>query len=156
MIPTGPGRSRILWCMLMPNSSIPAPVKWMQALTPKWLQHLGLTPQVLDGDTGLLHGQVRTYFGVHTGLEWILLISLFRGCIAMTLQWGMCNACSLDLCMSSTELIGRMQNLWIWKEYFLCEMRAIDLRFLASDTETFDITFESSLFCVLQTGSGCG
>ena len=89
MIPTGPGRSRILWCMLMPDSSIPAPVKWMQALTPKWLQHLGLTPQVLDGDTGLLHGQVRTYFGVHTGLEWILLISLFRACIAMTLRWGM-------------------------------------------------------------------
>ncbi|EIE25056.1 hypothetical protein COCSUDRAFT_46572 [Coccomyxa subellipsoidea C-169] len=57
MIPTGPGRSKILWCMLLPTSSMPAPAKLMQRLTPKWLQHISITPQVLDGDTGLLHGQ---------------------------------------------------------------------------------------------------
>lgn len=57
MIPTAPGRSRILWSMIMPRSSVPGIAVLMQRLTPKWLQHLSVTPSVLDGDTGLLHGQ---------------------------------------------------------------------------------------------------
>jgi hypothetical protein len=57
-VPLGPARSRLLWSMVMPPSSIPWPFKVMLSLIPRWHAHLFNLAKVLDGDSALLHAQV--------------------------------------------------------------------------------------------------
>ena len=56
-VPTSPGRCRVLFSMLMPKSAIPAPLRALFSMLPRWAKHIGTVNRVLDGDSMLLHAQ---------------------------------------------------------------------------------------------------
>lgn len=58
VIPTAPGRSRLLWSFVMPRSSISGLFGLIFMAQPRWASHLFGTNRVLDGDSALLHAQV--------------------------------------------------------------------------------------------------
>lgn len=58
VIPTAPGRSRLLWSFVMPRSSISGLIGLIFMAQPRWVSHLFGTNRVLDGDSALLHAQV--------------------------------------------------------------------------------------------------
>ncbi|BDA41303.1 Protein TIC 55, chloroplastic [Coccomyxa sp. Obi] len=59
VIPTAPGRSRLLWSFVMPRSSMSGMGLFglIFMAQPRWLAHLFGTNRVLDGDSALLHAQ---------------------------------------------------------------------------------------------------
>ncbi|CAL8461973.1 g1504 [Coccomyxa elongata] len=57
VIPTAPGRSRLLWSWVMPRSSLPVLFWLMFKVERRWAAHLFDTNRVLDGDSALLHAQ---------------------------------------------------------------------------------------------------
>ena len=56
-VPTSPGRCRVLFSILYPKDAIPAHLRALFALMPRWAKHLQTTNRVLDGDSMLLHAQ---------------------------------------------------------------------------------------------------
>ena len=56
-VPTSPGRCRVLFSILYPRDAIPAHLRALFALMPRWAKHLQTTNRVLDGDSMLLHAQ---------------------------------------------------------------------------------------------------
>ena len=57
VIPTGPGRSRVLWWLIVHAEGLPAPFRLLAGLKPRWVDHLTRN-LVFDGDNIILHMQV--------------------------------------------------------------------------------------------------
>ncbi|CAL8472283.1 g11825 [Coccomyxa elongata] len=58
VIPTGPGRSRVLWWLIVHAEGLPAPFRLLAGLKPRWVDHLTRN-LVFDGDNIILHMQER-------------------------------------------------------------------------------------------------
>lgn len=58
VIPTGPGRSRVLWWLIVHAEGLPAPFRLLAGLKPRWVDHLLTRNLVFDGDNIILHMQV--------------------------------------------------------------------------------------------------
>lgn len=57
VVPTGPGRSRVLWWLIVHADGLPAPFRALAGLKPRWADHLTRN-LVFDGDNIILHIQV--------------------------------------------------------------------------------------------------
>ncbi|EIE23405.1 ISP domain-containing protein [Coccomyxa subellipsoidea C-169] len=58
VVPTGPGRSRVLWWLIVHADGLPAPFRALAGLKPRWADHLTRN-LVFDGDNIILHIQER-------------------------------------------------------------------------------------------------
>jgi hypothetical protein len=57
VVPAGPGRSRVLWWLCVDAAGLPAPIKALAALKPRWLEHVKTRNLVFEGDNIILHQQ---------------------------------------------------------------------------------------------------
>ena len=55
VVPTGPGRGRVLWWLCIEAANLPAPLKLLAGLKPKWLEHVTTRNLVFEGAQSSLH-----------------------------------------------------------------------------------------------------
>ena len=81
VVPSGPGRSRVLWWMCVDAQNLPRPMKLLAGLKPRWLEHLKTRNLVFEGDNIILHLQARTRF---PGIG----VCLTYSCRRVLVRWG--------------------------------------------------------------------
>ena len=87
VVPTGPGRGRVLWWLCIEAANLPAPFKLLAGLKPKWLEHVKTRNLVFEGAQQIL-------LAVAHAVQRRLWLMLCRHSKSQESELSMCGSCA--------------------------------------------------------------